>query len=88
MDRFTIDSSCQECHPYRLEDITDAICIAWYSLEENVFFEEFLGRDLESMAVDFLFYWDGSDTEYARIQQFLDKEKSVDHKVSFRDRKF
>ena len=74
--KFKIDPSCQKCHPNRLKKIIDEILEAWDCVDRDIFPEKFLGyADPESIAVDFLFYWDGSDTEYARIQNFLDSSK-------------
>lgn len=74
--KVNIDPSCQKCHSNRLKKIIDEIFDAWDCVDKDIFPEKFLGyADPKSIAVDFLFYWDGEDTEYARIQDFLDTGK-------------
>lgn len=71
-----IDRSCKKCHPNALNQIINVIQSAWDCVEKDIFCSEFLGYgDPEFVAVDALFYWDGSDTEYAKIQDFLDRSE-------------
>jgi hypothetical protein len=74
--KINIDRSCQKCGSNRLKQIEHEIQLAWNCIDEGITSEHFLGyADPAFIAVDVLFYWDGSDTEYARIQDFLDTGK-------------